>query len=189
MMTNEMRSRFRVINLVLFMFASVMVSSCGGGGGGGSSSTQTVVPDADPTGYYDISGTGSVDDGNGGTVAVNQLEAMVDNNKILIVDYKTDDIDIKKINDRAETYLTQLKFYSYIVSRLFKNFSAIELKLIFIKHPDNVICEFMNQTEIVNFSIEIKEMISMMRKQTFTKNLAHCRKCLFVFDHNRCIKD
>ncbi len=113
---------------------------------------------------------------------------IIDDNKLLIIDYKTDDIDVKKINDRAETYLTQLKFYSYIVSRLFKSISTIELKLIFIKHPDNVVSEFVNMKEIVNFSDKIKEMISMIREQTFTKNLSHCKKCSFVFNHNKCIK-
>jgi hypothetical protein len=87
MITSGMFSQIRVLHMVLILFASVMLSSCGGGGGGGNTTTPTPsqVTNADPTGYYDITGTASVDDGSGGTLAINQLEAMINNNKLLMM--------------------------------------------------------------------------------------------------------
>ncbi|HED05595.1 MAG TPA: hypothetical protein ENI61_02790, partial [Ignavibacteria bacterium] len=112
-----------------------------------------------------------------------------DGNKIIIVDYKTDDIKSIKINNRAKTYLTQLKFYSYIVNRLFKNIEEIDLKLIFIKHPEHIITEVMNKGEIIKFGNQIKEMVNLIRQQKFSKNLAHCKECLFALHFNKCIKE
>ena len=62
-----------------------------------------------------------------------------DGKKILIYDYKTDDIEKKEIKKHAEYYLMQLKFYLYIASKLFREFDLFEGSLVFVKHPDDVV--------------------------------------------------
>ena len=42
--------------------------------------------------------------------------------KAVIIDYKTDDISAEEIPHKSKSYLTQLRFYSYIVSRLFPGY-------------------------------------------------------------------
>ena len=63
---------------------------------------------------------------------------MIEDDKIFIFDYKTDDILVDEIPQRAENYFNQLKFYAYIVNRLFKEISKFNLQLIFLKFPDQI---------------------------------------------------
>ena len=55
------------------------LQACGGGG----SST----PDANPTGYYDNSGTAAVDDdgAGAGSTAINDLQAMINGNRFMMI--------------------------------------------------------------------------------------------------------
>jgi len=53
-------------------------SSSGGGKIG-------VTPDADPTGYYDISGTASVGDGSGGTLTLTDLQGLVNGTRFIAI--------------------------------------------------------------------------------------------------------
>lgn len=110
-------------------------------------------------------------------------------NKILIIDYKTDDIDEEEIEERSKSYMTQLKFYSYIVSKLFQDFNEFELRLIFIKYPEKVISERINRgSELENLQKKIKNIALDIRNQNFKKNLSHCKKCFFAI-RNNCIKN
>jgi hypothetical protein len=53
------------------------LSGCGGSDG--------PPPDADPTGYYDVTGTATVDDGMGGTTSITDLQAIVYNSRIMMM--------------------------------------------------------------------------------------------------------
>ena len=78
-----------------------------------------------------------------------------DEKKILIYDYKTDDIEKKEIKKHAEYYLMQLKFYIYIASRLFSEFDTFEGSLVFVKHPADIVTINYNKNEIKNLEKEI----------------------------------
>lgn len=112
---------------------------------------------------------------------------LIENNKFTIVDYKTDDISKEEINERAENYLPQLEFYSYIVSQFFGKKHEIELNLAFIKHPDKIFKRSINSDDFVKISLEIKEMVSVFRNGKFSKNLDHCNKCLYALRQEGCI--
>ncbi len=107
--------------------------------------------------------------------------------KAIIIDFKTDDIEINEIHERFESYLTQLKFYSYIVSRLYKHIEEFELKIIFIKYPDEKVSLQLKKTDLEEIKNSIKKMVFETRTGTYNKNLAHCPKCIFSINHNRCI--
>ena len=111
-----------------------------------------------------------------------------ENKKITIVDYKTDNIEKDEIPERVSMYINQLKFYSYIVKGLFSDFDIFELRLLFVKHPDEFITITLDKQEIIQFGNEIKEIVGRIRNNDFPKNLNHCRKCYFAIN-GRCIKN
>ncbi len=110
-----------------------------------------------------------------------------DHNKIIIVDYKTDNIAKSEIPARVRTYINQLKFYSYIAINLFADFDIIELRLLFVKHPDEFISEIMSRLDVVNFGSGIKTLVNEIRNKNFLKNLEHCKECYFAIEGN-CVK-
>ena len=81
----------------------------------------------------------------------------------------------------------QLKFYLYISSRLFSDFEIFEGKLIFIKHPDNVVSIKYSRKELFSLEEEIAGIIFNIRNKKFEKDLSHCRVCSFYDSANRCV--
>ncbi len=110
-----------------------------------------------------------------------------DGKKILVFDYKTDDIEEKKIAERGEYYLIQLKFYLYIASRLFKGYDNFEGNLIFIKYPDNPVKILFDNSKIKTLHKEIASIIKSLRQKNNNKNITHCPTCIFSGFTNKCI--
>jgi len=109
-----------------------------------------------------------------------------DENRLLIVDYKTDNVNENEISTKAEHYVPQLKFYTYVLSRKFRNVEKIDVQLIFVKHPEKSVEFSFDQKEIQNFGEEIKEIVKLIREGNFEKNLDHCSKCHFALDR-KCV--
>ena len=110
-----------------------------------------------------------------------------DGKKILIYDYKTDDIGKKEIKKHSEYYLMQLKFYLYIASRLFSEFGTFEGSLVFVKHPEDIVTLSYKVNEIINLEKEIVGIIGSIRNKNSDKNLNHCKVCSFSGSSNKCI--
>ncbi len=110
-----------------------------------------------------------------------------DDKKILIYDYKTDDIGKKEIKKHSEYYLMQLKFYLYIASRLFSEFGTFEGSLVFVKHPEDIVTLSYKVNEIINLEKEIAGIIGSIRNKNSDKNLNHCKVCSFSGSSNKCI--
>jgi len=81
MKTIRLTSGLRVAGMLFVLMAGAVLQGCGGGG----SSTPAPTPTADPTGYYDVTGTASVGDGSGGTLTITDMEAMVSNNRMMMM--------------------------------------------------------------------------------------------------------
>ncbi len=112
---------------------------------------------------------------------------ILDGNKIIIVDYKTDDVEPEDIKEKSEAYSSQLKFYAYLAGKYFNNISRIALRLIFIKRPEISIIEEFNPDDYNVFGKNIQSMVDIVRERNFAKNLHHCVNCYFAI--NRwCIK-
>ncbi|KUG24941.1 hypothetical protein ASZ90_005248 [hydrocarbon metagenome] len=103
-----------------------------------------------------------------------------------IVDYKTDKVNLEKLKSKSEHYIPQLKFYTYAVSRNYKEVDKIDVELIFIKHPDNAIKYSFEKEEIKRFGEEINRKVRLIREKQFAKNLNHCSSCHFSLN-GRCV--
>jgi ATP-dependent helicase/nuclease subunit A len=107
--------------------------------------------------------------------------------KAIIIDFKTDNLSQNEIGKRFETYLTQLRFYSYIVSRLYRAIDEFQLKIIFIKHPDENASLTIKRDDLVQVKNGIDKMVRAIRLNTFNKNLSHCPDCVYAINHKHCI--
>jgi len=102
MKTIRLTSGLRVAGMLYVLMAGAMLQGCGGGG----SSTPSPTPTADPTGYYDVTGTASVGDGGTGTLTITDLEAVATKNRIMMMSASNKllyDITIKSISGSSYT--------------------------------------------------------------------------------------
>ena len=114
---------------------------------------------------------------------------IIDNGKAVIIDYKTDGIEEAEIASKAEGYLPQLKFYSYIISKLYKDITTFELWLVFIKHADKVFKQIVTKKDILAFGNSVNDIVLNIRNNIYKPNIKHCRNCHFYLDNKKCIKE
>ncbi|WP_337872667.1 UvrD-helicase domain-containing protein [Ignavibacterium sp.] len=106
--------------------------------------------------------------------------------KILIIDYKTDEIDKQNASSKFREYSNQLKFYLYISSYLFKNYDTFEARLIFLRKPDLELTIKYSSENITELKKEISGLIEGIVLGSFPKNLNHCDLCKFS-TNEKCI--
>lgn len=111
-----------------------------------------------------------------------------ENDKIIIVDYKTDNINDNQIEERANEYFIQLQFYAYILSKYYKEYNSFLTRIIFTKYPANVIEKEITRNELSSFSKKLNDIISKIINNEFNHNLNHCSKCNFALDGGKCVK-
>ncbi|HEY6437472.1 MAG TPA: 3'-5' exonuclease, partial [Ignavibacteriaceae bacterium] len=111
---------------------------------------------------------------------------IIDEKKIIIVDYKTDNIKEDELNSRAGKYSLQLQFYAYIVSRLFGKSQEIECRIIFIKYPQKSFTFKYDAISDSNVRSVINSMIMSIRNSNYSVNLNVCDDCIFA-DNAQCL--
>jgi disulfide oxidoreductase YuzD len=95
---------------------------------------------------------------------------------------------MNEINIRAEKYLPQLKFYSYIISRLFNKKQEIEGRLIFIKFSENPFVFNYDELSDKKIKSTITSMINSIRNNNYSVNLDACKECIFSDGDSQCIQ-
>jgi ATP-dependent helicase/nuclease subunit A len=109
-----------------------------------------------------------------------------DSGKLIIIDYKTDDVEADQIKYRTENYFPQLKFYAYILTKLYPDYSNYALRLIFVKRPEEIVLQEFGREELQKYGGEINNSIEKIIRRQYKSNLNHCSKCHFALD-GRCI--
>jgi ATP-dependent helicase/nuclease subunit A len=107
--------------------------------------------------------------------------------KIIIVDYKTDNVNDSTTMLRAEKYLSQLKFYALILKRFYDNISQVEIRIIFLKYPDRPFVKYFTINDEKETLKGIEKMVSSLRNSIYSVNLEHCSQCLFAVNKGECI--
>ncbi|MEW6655041.1 MAG: PD-(D/E)XK nuclease family protein, partial [Bacteroidota bacterium] len=102
--------------------------------------------------------------------------------RLEIIDYKTDDVDEYRLTERAESYFVQLKFYAYILSRLFEGVDRFYLRLVFIKHPDHPVHIQITRRDLEEFRTEIISVIKKIQTAGYQPNFNHCPKCQYALE-------
>jgi ATP-dependent helicase/nuclease subunit A len=112
---------------------------------------------------------------------------IIDGGKIVIVDYKTDNIKKEQIEERGLNYLPQLKFYSFLAKKMFKDAEEILCRLVFIKHPENVFERNITLDELDQFKGELKNIVNEIRDNQFPPKLSHCSVCHYAVKNGKCV--
>ncbi len=112
---------------------------------------------------------------------------IIDKDKIIIADYKSDIISVDRIKHKAKEYFTQLKFYAYVLSKLYQNVNLFELRLIFIKHPGIDVAAALSKEEVFSFGKIVSDFVSKIRAKEFAPDLSHCKNCHFSPDRKNCV--
>ena len=110
-------------------------------------------------------------------------------NKIKIIDYKTDNVIPENINVRKGQYYSQVKFYSYILSKLFLHIKKFELQIIYIKNPDINIQFEISKEDFPAIEDEIYNMFKSLQTRTFISNIDHCKECIYSTNKINCTKE
>jgi len=113
---------------------------------------------------------------------------VVEKDKLIIIDYKTDDIELNALNKRAVDYFQQLTFYAYVLSRYFNSYDKYELLIVFTKYPDNVVAKSLTGSELAKFKEQLNKAVNNIQNGIFIPNYNHCSSCHFTIEGNKCIK-
>ena len=108
-------------------------------------------------------------------------------NKAIIVDYKTDTLNENEFNGKIKNYVIQLSFYAYVVQKLFPNINSIQLRLVFVKYPDKTFVQQINENDLSGIKSILEKMITSVRQKKYSKNPNHCRQCSFSNKFKSCV--
>ena len=111
---------------------------------------------------------------------------IIETDRLIIIDYKTDNIEKKEIANRAARYLPQLKFYAYIVSRLFPKIPIIEGRIIFIKYSNEFYQFNYNADDDMYIKSGLERMILSIRNNSYTFNFKECGNCILGTGSESC---
>lgn len=104
---------------------------------------------------------------------------IIEDDKITIIDYKTNNITINNVNDKLNYYLPQLKFYAYLVKSLFKEKKEIYVKLIFLALPEYNHILRIDDNEIKKIENDLFETVNNIRAKNFNANTKNCYLCRY----------
>ncbi|PKL84092.1 MAG: hypothetical protein CVV24_01600 [Ignavibacteriae bacterium HGW-Ignavibacteriae-3] len=113
---------------------------------------------------------------------------LIENNRLVIIDYKTDNVKNEQLISRASDYLPQLQFYAYILSKLYKEINSYELRIIFLKNPENPVSYNISLNDLTAFGDELELAVTEIFSEQFKPNLNHCSKCHFAQEGDKCVK-
>lgn len=99
-----------------------------------------------------------------------------DGSRIIILDYKTDEINDKNIKVKTGHYLVQLSFYGYILNKLYPD-KEIILKLVFIKDYSRNLEYIMDRKRKDMIGCLLGHYKKILRECSFSKNFSHCKEC------------
>ncbi len=111
---------------------------------------------------------------------------IIEGNRAIIVDYKTDAIDEKSLEEKIKSYSTQLEFYALLVSKLYPDIKVFELRLIFIMKPEKSYTKELDAGSLSLVKKDLDSMVSAVRHENFAKDLSHCGKCSFADNRGIC---
>jgi ATP-dependent helicase/nuclease subunit A len=100
---------------------------------------------------------------------------IVDNDKIIVVDYKSDRVNDNNVQEKRDTYLNQLFFYSYIIINQYPKIIEFELWLVFLRDDKFSVTKNVFRDEVKKFGNEIRLSVEKIRSKDFSDSEKGCK--------------
>lgn len=100
---------------------------------------------------------------------------IVSQNKIRIVDYKSDKVNSSNLTDKKNTYFNQLMFYAYLLTSKYPDYNDYELNLIFLRDDSFSYKWDINRTTILTFGETISQSVYKIRNGIFSEQAEGCK--------------
>ncbi|HPN37796.1 MAG TPA: UvrD-helicase domain-containing protein [Melioribacteraceae bacterium] len=104
---------------------------------------------------------------------------IIEKDKIIIVDFKTNKVDEENIKDKIQYYLPQLKYYAFLVGSYFGWEKEIYMKLMFLSYPEYNDVIKIEKLEAESLLLELKQVINNIRENYYISNTKSCYLCTF----------
>ena len=99
---------------------------------------------------------------------------ILNDNNIIIIDYKSDIVNDENIDEKIETYLNQLMFYAYIISSKYPNAISFDLMILFLRDDRYSFSDKVSRNSVRDFGNIIKESVSKIRDKEFSEKKKGC---------------
>ena len=110
-----------------------------------------------------------------------------DKTTVYIIDYKTDSLKKYTPSEKLESYKYQLMFYAYLVSKMKPYINKYICQLVFIEKPNEKVSIELSSEDLKLFEKKMIVGINSMRRQSYNKNISHCKSCYFSDENYKCI--
>lgn len=94
--------------------------------------------------------------------------------KIIIVDYKSDKISGETIKEKKSTYFNQLKFYAYVIANKYPSINTFELRLLFLRDDNFTKTKTISRFEVEKFGKVIQSSVNKIRNKDFSTKTEGC---------------
>jgi ATP-dependent helicase/nuclease subunit A len=109
-------------------------------------------------------------------------KVIITENKIIIIDFKTDHNVKDKTGEKIQQYKNQIYFYGFIANKYFSSAAEIELRLVFLEDLSRQFTYQFSDEDSKEVGNNIKQVIEKIRNYDFSMNLKHCAGCHFEFN-------
>jgi ATP-dependent exoDNAse (exonuclease V) beta subunit len=107
--------------------------------------------------------------------------------KVFIIDYKSNSVEVAKLRKLSGYYSHQLAFYSYIASKLFPDVTIFETKIVYVMHPEESVTKTYSRKQLESVKENVDALYKMINGEICKKNTTHCGECIFAVGRKTCV--
>jgi ATP-dependent helicase/nuclease subunit A len=110
-----------------------------------------------------------------------------DGNKVYIIDYKSNSVDIAKLRKLSGHYSHQLAFYAFIAAKLFPDAEIFETRIVYVMHPEESVTKIYSKNQLGSLKKNVDSLYQLINGNACEKNLVHCPECVFAVNRKTCV--
>ena len=100
---------------------------------------------------------------------------IIDGKRIIIVDYKSDNISNKNKNEKIDAYTNQLMFYAFIAASKYPKIEQFDLNICFLRNLKYSYNKKVPRETVISFGTVIKSCVKKIRNKEFFEERNGCK--------------